>query len=94
MSQPVVHFEIIGAEPAKLREYYAGLFGWEFQVGDGPGGQPRRRRRSGGAAMKYLVMIYGNPQADELWQEITQSGELVAGEALADPTLTKARARS
>jgi predicted enzyme related to lactoylglutathione lyase len=34
MSQPVVHFEIIGAEPAKLREYYAALFGWEFQVGD------------------------------------------------------------
>jgi predicted enzyme related to lactoylglutathione lyase len=34
MSQPVVHFEIIGAAPATLREYYAGLFGWDFQVGD------------------------------------------------------------
>ena len=34
MNHPVVHFEIIGAEPAKLREYYAALFGWEFQVGD------------------------------------------------------------
>jgi hypothetical protein len=66
--------------------------------------------------VKYLVMIYGNPenwehpmfhhnsaflalseseredvlrQADELWQEITRSGELIAGEALADPGLTR-----
>jgi hypothetical protein len=34
MSHPVVHFEIIGSGPAGLRDYYAGLFGWEFQVGD------------------------------------------------------------
>jgi predicted enzyme related to lactoylglutathione lyase len=34
MSHPVVHFEIIGSGPATLRDYYAGLFGWEFQVGD------------------------------------------------------------
>jgi len=29
--QPVVHFEIIGGDPAELRAYYAGLFGWTFQ---------------------------------------------------------------
>jgi predicted enzyme related to lactoylglutathione lyase len=34
MGQPVVHFEIIGSDPAKLRRYYADLFGWEFQTGD------------------------------------------------------------
>ncbi|HEX8975859.1 MAG TPA: VOC family protein [Solirubrobacteraceae bacterium] len=34
MGQPVVHFEIIGRDPAKLRRYYADLFGWQFQVGD------------------------------------------------------------
>jgi predicted enzyme related to lactoylglutathione lyase len=34
MSHPVVHFEIVGGGPATLRDYYAGLFGWEFQVGD------------------------------------------------------------
>ena len=32
MAQPVVHFEIIGNDPQKLRDYYAGLFGWEFQT--------------------------------------------------------------
>jgi predicted enzyme related to lactoylglutathione lyase len=33
MGQPVVHFEIIGTDPAKLRGYYGGLFGWEFDTG-------------------------------------------------------------
>lgn len=33
MAQQVVHFEIIGADPGRLREYYGGLFGWEFAVG-------------------------------------------------------------
>lgn len=30
MGHPVVHFEIIGADPKKLREYYSELFGWTF----------------------------------------------------------------
>jgi uncharacterized protein len=34
VGQPVVHFEIIGGDPAKLRSYYSELFGWEFQIGD------------------------------------------------------------
>lgn len=34
MGQPVVHFEIIGQDPARLRSYYGELFGWEFQTGD------------------------------------------------------------
>lgn len=32
MAQPVVHFEIIGNEPPKLRSYYGDLFGWEFDT--------------------------------------------------------------
>jgi hypothetical protein len=31
MGQPVVHFEIIGTDPEKLRSYYSDLFGWEFE---------------------------------------------------------------
>jgi predicted enzyme related to lactoylglutathione lyase len=34
MGQPVVHFEIIGRDPARLRTYYGDLFGWEFATGD------------------------------------------------------------
>ncbi|GAB3960362.1 hypothetical protein GCM10027614_82030 [Micromonospora vulcania] len=32
MGQPVVHFEIIGTDPAKLRSYYGDLFGWKFDT--------------------------------------------------------------
>jgi hypothetical protein len=32
MGNPVVHFEIIGKNPTALRDYYAGLFDWEFDT--------------------------------------------------------------
>jgi predicted enzyme related to lactoylglutathione lyase len=32
MAQPVVHFEIIGSDPAALRGYYGDLFDWEFDL--------------------------------------------------------------
>jgi uncharacterized protein len=32
MGQTVVHFEIIGTDPARLRRYYSDLFGWEFDT--------------------------------------------------------------
>jgi uncharacterized protein len=34
VGQPVVHFEIIGKDPAMLRSYYGELFGWAYDVGD------------------------------------------------------------
>ena len=34
MGQPVVHFEVIGNDPAKLRTYYSNLFGWDFDTSD------------------------------------------------------------
>ena len=38
MGQPVVHFEIIGKDPEKLRSYYGDLFWWELT-------RPRLRRK-------------------------------------------------
>ncbi|MBV9795186.1 MAG: VOC family protein [Actinobacteria bacterium] len=32
MTNPVVHFEIIGQDPQKLRDYFAELFGWRFDT--------------------------------------------------------------
>jgi hypothetical protein len=32
MGQPVVHFEVIGKHPEKLRTFYGDLFGWEFDT--------------------------------------------------------------
>ena len=36
MGLPVVHFEVIGSDGPKLREYYGELFGWEFGEPLGP----------------------------------------------------------
>jgi predicted enzyme related to lactoylglutathione lyase len=36
MGQPVVHFEVIGKDPDKLRDYYGRLFGWSFGDPMGP----------------------------------------------------------
>jgi uncharacterized protein len=32
MARPVVHFEISGRDPGKLRGYYGELFGWEYDT--------------------------------------------------------------
>ena len=32
MAQPVVHFEIIGTDPARLRGFFGELFDWEFDT--------------------------------------------------------------
>ena len=32
MAHPVVHFEVIGRNPDKLRRYYGELFGWVFDT--------------------------------------------------------------
>jgi predicted enzyme related to lactoylglutathione lyase len=32
MGQPVVHFEITGPDPEKLRSFYGSLFEWEFDT--------------------------------------------------------------
>jgi predicted enzyme related to lactoylglutathione lyase len=32
MPQPVVHFEVVGKDPARLRSYFGELFGWKFEV--------------------------------------------------------------
>src|SRR5438270_7044282 len=36
MGQPVVHFEVIGSDPNRLRDYYGELFGWTFGEPMGP----------------------------------------------------------
>lgn len=32
MGQPVVHFEVIGRDGQRLRDYYSELFGWEIDA--------------------------------------------------------------
>ena len=35
MGQPVVHFEVVGKDPDKLRSFYSELAGWDFEVFNG-----------------------------------------------------------
>jgi uncharacterized protein len=32
MGQPVVHFEVTGKDPDRLRSFYGGMFDWEFDT--------------------------------------------------------------
>jgi predicted enzyme related to lactoylglutathione lyase len=36
MGQPVVHFEVIGKDGPKMREFYSDMFGWRFSDQMGP----------------------------------------------------------
>jgi predicted enzyme related to lactoylglutathione lyase len=36
MANQVVHFEIIGSDGSKLRDFYRQAFGWEYQTVGGP----------------------------------------------------------
>ena len=50
MGQPVVHFEVVGKDGAKLQGYYSELFGWEIDANN---------------PMNYgLVQREGNTNAD------------------------------
>jgi predicted enzyme related to lactoylglutathione lyase len=39
VAQQVVHFEIIGTDAGRLRDYYGTLFGWRFAVGGAVAGE-------------------------------------------------------
>jgi predicted enzyme related to lactoylglutathione lyase len=49
MADPVVHFEIIGRDPEKLRAFFSELFGWEFDTS--------------GQALKEVAESYGFVEA-------------------------------
>lgn len=34
MAYPVTWFEVLGTNPAKLREFYSGVFGWTYRATD------------------------------------------------------------
>ena len=36
MGRPVVHFELMSKDPAKVSDFYAGIFGWKMQPTGGP----------------------------------------------------------
>lgn len=90
MGNPVVHFEIIGTDPAKLRDFYGELFGWEFdtsgavapsvsQAGEygftEPGGDPIPGGIGGGPGYRPHVVFYvGVPDVGEALRKAESLG--------------------
>jgi predicted enzyme related to lactoylglutathione lyase len=58
MGNPVVHFELIGPDPARLREFYGALFGWVA-----PAGAPVADRVSDQAEYSFIDPEPGSPAA-------------------------------
>jgi predicted enzyme related to lactoylglutathione lyase len=74
VAQPVVHLEIIGTDPGRLRTFYSALFGWEFDTSapisaavseagnygftEGPQGGPVPGGVGGGPGYEPHVMFY------------------------------------
>jgi len=50
MGNSVVHFELIGPDPARLRAFYSQLFGW-----DAPAGAPVAERISGQTEYSFIA---------------------------------------
>jgi predicted enzyme related to lactoylglutathione lyase len=58
MGNPVVHFELIGPDPARLRDFYSQLFGW-----DAPAGAPVAERVSTPTEYSFITPSNQAPAA-------------------------------
>jgi hypothetical protein len=89
MTRPVVHWEIGGRDAAKLRQFYAELFGWQITgdpdyglvspAGGGIGGGIMQTR---GDMPPYVTIYVGVDDLDETLVRITKLG----GSTLVSPT--------
>ena len=58
MGNPVVHFELIGPDPARLRQFYSRLFGW-----DAPAGAPVAEQVSQPTEYSFIAPADNAPPA-------------------------------
>lgn len=58
MGNPVVHFELIGPDPARLRQFYSRLFGW-----DAPAGAPVAEQISQPTEYSFITPGHDAPPA-------------------------------
>jgi predicted enzyme related to lactoylglutathione lyase len=58
MGNPVVHFELIGPDPARLRDFYSRLFGWNY-----PAGAPVAASISESTEYSFIAPADGAPPA-------------------------------
>jgi predicted enzyme related to lactoylglutathione lyase len=62
VGQPVVHFEVIGKDPEKLRNYYSELFDWAFGDPIGPTGYTMVERSANAEGVGIAGGVGGVPE--------------------------------
>jgi predicted enzyme related to lactoylglutathione lyase len=91
MTRPVVHFEILGKDPKRLREFYTALFGWKIDTNNpmeyglvehGTGGPPDGI--GGGIAGSDRPMTIVYVQVVDLLETLRKAEEL-GGKAVMQP---------
>jgi len=93
MSNPVVHFEIMGRDGPELIEFYRSLFNWPLRAGEATGYQqfaylPEPEQGIGGGVGSidgepYLTFYVDVSDIDETWQRALELG----AEAVLPPTV-------
>lgn len=91
MTRPIVHFEILGKDPKRLREFYTALFGWKIDTNNpmeyglvehGIGGPPEGVGGGIAGAEKPMTIVY--VQVVNLLQTLRKAEEL-GGKAVMQP---------
>jgi predicted enzyme related to lactoylglutathione lyase len=91
MTRPVVHFEIRGQDPARLREFYTELFGWEINADNplgygfiAPGIGGPEAGVGGGIAPSDQARVLVFVQVADLGESLRRAEEL-GGRKVMDP---------
>ncbi len=91
MTRPIVHFEIQGRDPARLRDFYQALFGWQMHedsamnytlIEHGIGGPPEGI--GGGIATSDTPRVLVYVQVVDLHETLRRAEEL-GGKAVMQP---------
>lgn len=80
MTRPLVHFQIRGRDPAKLRAFYEAIFGWEMS--DGPMGIIQIGAGVGGPGEVGGTLTGGDPRVVPFIQVLDLHETLAKAEAL------------
>jgi uncharacterized protein len=83
MGDPVVYFEILGADGATLREFYSAMFGWTIEAVEGTDGGYHRVRKEPGGVEGGIGAFPGAPSTvtfyvavDDLHAAVARANEL------------------
>jgi predicted enzyme related to lactoylglutathione lyase len=91
MGDPVVYFEVLGADGTVLRDFYSGMFGWAIDAVEGTAGGYHRVEGEDGGIQGGIGAFPGAPsqvtfyvRTDDLQAAVARAGEL-GGRTVMEP---------